>query len=246
MKKFSGALIAIVSFYFLVSCTETVAPVLTGSISGFISLHEEDGTPIKDRSGVRVSIEGRSNVAFTNTDGRYKLENVSAGIFNIIYEKEGFGLNKIIAREFVGGGDAFIYELLLSKLPSFNVTSLTINKISTQPPYLSMRGNLSDVRNYSRSVIIFFGKGEDVSNDPKNYLRTNSIYVYSDSSTFGYSWSDYNRYFLDAGFISGETVYVAAYSASDYYWGSVFDPVTGRYYFYNVGSSPVKSSFVLD
>ena len=204
MKKLSSALIAILLFSFLVSCTETVAPVLTGSISGFVYLFEEEGTQIKDRSGVRVSFEGRGNYAYTNKDGRYSLENVEAGIFNIVFEKEGFGLTKIIAREFVGGGDAYLYNIGLTKLPSFNVTSLIITKTTGSPPYLRMNGNLSDARNYYRNVVIFFGKGEDVSNDPKNYLLTNSIYVYPDSSSFGYSWGNYKEHFLEAGFNLGD------------------------------------------
>lgn len=246
MKKLSGVLIVIVLFSFFVSCTETVAPVLTGSISGFVYLYEENGTQIKDRSGVKVSIESRNNFAYTNKDGRYSIENVAAGIFNIVYEKEGFGLSKKIAHEFVGGGDAYLYSIELVKLPSFNVTSLSINKFETQPPYLSIRGSISDARNYYRNVILFYGKNEAVSNDPKNYLLYNTIYVYSDSSSFGYSFNDYKQYFLDAGFSPGESVYVAAYSVSNYYWGGAPDPVTGRYYFYNVGTSPVKSSFILD
>jgi len=134
MKNLSRVLIIIVMFAFLVSCTETVAPVLTGNISGFINLYEEDNTRINDRSGVKVYIEGRNNYAYTNKDGRYTIENVEAGIFNIVFAKEGFGLYKIIAREFVGGGDAYLYSIGLTKLPSFNVTSLNINKVTNQPP----------------------------------------------------------------------------------------------------------------
>jgi hypothetical protein len=245
MQKLKISFLILFLFSFFISCTETVAPVLTGSISGFVELYEEDGSRINDKSGVKVSIEGRNNYAYTNNDGRYSLENVEAGIFNIVFEKEGFGLYKIIAREFVGGGEAYLYNIGLTKLPTFNVTSLIITKTTGTPPYLRMSGNLSNARNYYRYVILFFGKSADVSNDPKNYLLTNSIYVYPDSSSFGYSMLDYSEYFLDADFSSGETVYVASYSASNSYWGTP-DPITGRYYFYNVGTSPVKSSFILD
>ena len=70
MKKLQLALIAIVMFPFFISCTETVAPVLTGDISGFVSLYEEDYTRIVDKSSVRVTIEGSNNFTFTNSDGR--------------------------------------------------------------------------------------------------------------------------------------------------------------------------------
>ncbi len=245
MKKLISGFIVIVLFSLLSSCTETVAPVLTGSISGFVSLYEEDGTSIKDRSGVKVSIEGRSNFAFTNSDGRYKLENVSAGIFNIVYEKEGFGLNKIIAREFVGGGDAFIYELPLSKLPSYNVTSLNIVKSTAQPQSLHIGGQVSDARDYYRHLILFFGEKISVSNNPQDYLSLRTIYIYEDSTSFGFPIDNYRIYFLQEGFNLGDTVYAVAYSISDYGWGTQ-DPLTGRYYFFNVGNSPAKSSFVLD
>lgn len=243
MKKLSSVLMVIVLFSFFVSCTETVAPVLTGSISGFVELYEEDGSRINDKSGVRVSIEGRNNYAYTNNDGRYSLENVEAGIFNIVFEKEGFGLYKIIAREFVGGGETYLYNIGLTKLPTFNVTSLIITKTIT-PPYLRMSGNLSDTRNYYRYVMLFFGKREDVSSDPKNYLFANTAYVYRDSTSYSISFLDKEN-FIERGFNSGEIVHVAVYSISYGYWG-VYDPETGREFFYNVGTSPVKSSFILD
>ena len=244
MKNLISVLIVIVLFSFFVSCTETVAPVLTGSISGFINLYEEDNTRINDRSGVKVFIEGRNNYAYTNKDGRYTIENVEAGIFNIVFAKEGFGLYKIIAREFVGGGDAYLYHIGLTKLPSFNVTSLDINKVTNQLPYLRISGNLSDARDYYRYVILFYGKTESVSNNPESYLLTNSMYVYPDSSFFKDSFWNYKEYFIDKGFELGEAVYVAAYSIS--YPQSFYDPITGREFYYNVGTSPVKSSFVLD
>ncbi len=244
MKKLSSVLTVIVLFSFFVSCTETVAPVLTGSISGFVNLYEEDGSQINDKSGVKVSIEGRNNYAYTNNDGRYNLENVKAGIFNIVFEKAGYGPHKIIAREFVGGGDAYLYSIALMVLPSFNVTSLIITKTTGSFPYLRMSGNLSDTREYSRKVVLFFGKNENVSNDPMNYLYVNTAYIDQDSSSYSSSLY-YKEYLLDSGFNSGETVHVAAYSTSNGYWG-VYDPITGREFFYNVGTSPVKSSFILD
>ena len=244
MKKLSSVLTVIVLFSFFVSCTETVAPVLTGSLSGFIDLYQENGSQINDKSGVRVSIEGRNNYAYTNTDGRYSLENVEAGIFNVVFEKAGFGVHKIIAREFVGGGDAYLYSIALMVLPSFNVTSLIITKTTGSFPYLRMSGNLSDAREYSRMVVLFFGKNVNVSNDPMNYLYVNTAYIDQDSSSYSSSLY-YKEYLLDSGFSLGETVHVAAYSSSSGYWG-VYDPITGREFFYNVRTSPVKSSFILD
>lgn len=244
MQKLKNYFVLLFLFSFFVSCTDTVAPVLTGSISGFVNLYEENGTQIKDRAGVKVSIEGRNNFAYTDAEGRYLLENVDAGIFNIVFEKAGFGIYKIIAHEFVGGGDAYLYSIGLLVLPSFNVTSLNIIKTNSSFPYLRMSGNLSDAREYSRMVLLFFGKKENVSNDPMNYLYVSTAYVNEDSSSYSSSLY-YKEYLLDSGFNLGETVHVAAYSSSRDYWG-VYDPVTGREFFYNVGTPPVKSSFVLD
>ena len=243
MHKLKIYFVMLFLFSFFVSCTDTVAPVLTGSISGFVSLYEETGAQIKDKAGVKVHIEGRNNFAYTNTEGRYSLENVEAGIFNIVFEKAGFGIYKIIAREFVGGGEAYLYSVGLTKLPTFNVASIIINTNPNSFPYLWMNGNLSDARNYYRVVVIFFGKSEEVSNDPQKYLYVTSFNAYPDSSSYSYSLWD-KQYLIQSGFNSGETVYVAAYSSSEY-WG-IYDPITGREIFYNVGTSPVKSSFVLD
>lgn len=246
MKILKCVLLLIVLFSLLVSCTETVAPVLTGNISGFVSLYEENGSQVNDKSGVKVSIEGRNNYAYTNIEGRYEIENIDAGIFNIIFEKEGFCLYKRTSYQFVGGGDAYLYQISLTRQPSFNVESLDISKWGTQTHYLKISGSLNDVRNYTRYVILFFGKKENVSNNPQDYLLSSSIYVYPDSASFDNNWGDYENYFGEYGFNVGETVYVAAYSLARFYWEEVYDPLTGRYFYYGVGSSPVKSSFILD
>lgn len=244
MKKLQFVLTAIALFSFLVSCTETVAPVLTGDISGFVSLYEEDYSRIVDKSGVKVSIEGNNDFAFTNADGKFTLKNAEAGIFNIIFEKSGFGLNKIISYQFVGGGEAFIYNVSLSKLPSFNVVSLNILKTSDEPPQLLLEGDVTGSVNHSRQVGFYFGKSESVSNYPQDFITSYSGYIYPDSSHFSDFIWNYKQFFVENGFHIGETIYVAAYSISGY--GDVYDPVTGKYFNYNVGTSPVKSSFILD
>lgn len=129
-------------------------------------------------------------------------------------------------------------------MPSFNVISLNISKIIGDPPYLFLEGNVTNSVNYFRDVIFFFGKSESVSNEPQNYLMTGSANIYPDSSFFKGAFWNYKEYLIDKGFDLGETVYVAAYSIS--YPQSFYDPITGREFYYNVGTAPVKSSFVLD
>lgn len=224
------------------SCTDTVAPVLTGDITGFVFLQDHESQQIKDRSGVKVSIEGRQNFTYTDSNGKYRLENISAGIFNIVFEKEGYGLYKIIAREFPGGGEAYLHSLTLFELPAFEVSSVTIVKSSNN---LIIQGSVTGVLNYYRNVLIFFDKTSNVSNDPKNYLTLRSGYVYADSSQFSSYIFDYKNWFINKGFLNDSTIYLAAYSSTDY-WGGYPDPETGRYFYTGVGSNPVKESFILD
>lgn len=224
------------------SCTDTVAPVLTGDITGFVYLQDNEGQQIKDRSGVKVSIEGRQNFTYTDSNGKFTLENVSAGIFNIVFEKEGYGLYKIIAREFPGGGEAYLYSTTLFELPAYEVSSVTIVKSSNN---LLIQGSVTGELNYYRNVLIFFNKNSNVSNDPKNYLTLRSVYVYADSLQFSSYIYDYKDWFISEGFSIDSTIYLVAYSSTDY-WGGYPDPETGRYFYTGIGSNPVKTSFVLD
>ncbi len=224
------------------SCTDTVAPVLTGDITGFIFLIDDEGRQVKDKSGVKVSIEGRQNFTYTDSNGKYKLENVSAGIFNIVFEKEGYGLHKIIAREYTGGGQAYLYSITLIELPAFEVSSLSITKSSDN---LIISGNVTGENSYYRNVMIFFSKNSNVSSDPKNYLTQITAYVYEDSSQFSRLIYNYKNWFESEDFEIGSIVHLAAYP-STYNYGGYPDPETGRYFYTGIGSNPFRESFVLE
>ncbi len=63
---------------------------------------------VSDASGVTVSIEGTAFSATTNTQGDWTINNVPAGIYNILITKPGFDTDLIAQDQFSGAGTQFL------------------------------------------------------------------------------------------------------------------------------------------
>lgn len=63
-----------------------------GSVYGFVTLVGESLQPVKDKSGIKVSLEGMvpEIFAYTDTGGSYRLDSIETGSYHLVFEKAGF------------------------------------------------------------------------------------------------------------------------------------------------------------
>jgi hypothetical protein len=239
MAKYFISFLVLLSF--LTGCTDqTNSPVLTGSMTGFVILYNEDGSEANNFSGVYVTLEGTNHFGVSDSSGKFLIQNVSAGIYNIVFSKEGFGTYKIIAQEFTGGGEAYYGYIYLSKVPSFTVQSISV--LDSLFSYIhDIICTLSDTQNYYRNIIAFLGH-QNVSEKPADYLTTKGGLINMGSSV-GHIYI-YREFLLSHGFNVGDSVYVMVYPISNEY-STYPDPNTGRYYYVSLGSDPLRTSFLL-
>ena len=128
---------------------------VSGNISGYVQLYDADGNPDISSAGVNVTISGLSSVSQTNDSGQWTLSGLSQGVYTIIFSKEGYGLTKIIAYQFVGNGTAYVDEVGMSRpsteIINFQDFSVMLNPDSTRsyncvaampPPYTEIRSVL--------------------------------------------------------------------------------------------------------
>ncbi len=66
------------------------------NIQGLILLYDEDGNRLTDMSGIEVSIDNSTVSTKTATDGKWKLDSIPYGTYDISYSKDGFGSGKIM------------------------------------------------------------------------------------------------------------------------------------------------------
>jgi hypothetical protein len=66
------------------------------NIQGMILLYDEEGNRQTDMSGVTVSIDNSTVSTQTGADGKWTLDSIPYGTYDISYAKQGYGTGKIM------------------------------------------------------------------------------------------------------------------------------------------------------
>jgi len=189
----------------------TPAPT-KGPISGKINHYNQFGKLYTDGlSGATVKIDSTSNQAITNESGKYTLNNISAGIYTLIFSKSGCGDIKLQNLNYAIG-DTFSYNADLSDIPNFTIASAYVKDTTWFVPGIYYKAIANDTNSAASSVAIV-GKNANMSlSDPSSYLN------YAPASRT--KSNDFNRFlsysFLKDtyGFKKNEIVYVKIYPVS--------------------------------
>jgi hypothetical protein len=131
MKQFYILLVLVAGCFGLVACEEdpVSAPVgASGEIVGFVTLRDVNGVRRTDMSGVRVTLRGTTFSALTDTNGKWRMTSVPAGIYDLDMSKPAFATNHLRAFQFVGGGTAYlpsVIDLVESRQDTFMLEKLS-------------------------------------------------------------------------------------------------------------------------
>lgn len=124
-----------------------------GTLRGKVAFSDAICDPIANASGATIKIEGTGFSAVTDSSGQWEIDNVPAGIYNIIISKPGFDTNLIAEFEFNGAGTQFLENdaLYASLMDSIVVSSVHLtNRDSIAERYkndtvLDSRGVLDSI-----------------------------------------------------------------------------------------------------
>ncbi len=218
-------------------------PSLTGDLVGTVIPVEANGGFASDRSGVAVSVEGRSAVAVSDAQGRYTFAGLPTGTYNITFSKSGYGQSRLMGYQFVGGGTTIATTAYICKAPSYGISNLTIGAPSTSSVPITVSFN--DGGSGYRRVMYFLGRSSSISSDPANYDGVFWIVSNVSLGTYSTSWSIST--FRNYGFSTGSTVYVRVYTGTESNNSSGYtDLNTGRFQYTNLSSQASNvASFVL-
>lgn len=228
----------------------------TGTIAGKLSLYDEFSAPLKDLSGVVVSLtSGSSNWKdTTGSTGQYQFHGIKTGTYNLTYQKPAYGTMKVFGISHIAGGTVptAVKDVFLIQMPRATaIDSLFIDyNVYNGYPYtgIGIRLDTSSLQyvQSSQNFVLFLGKNKNVG--PGNYATeigqqfevdgNGNYYNFIDRSQFG---SVFNR---------GDTMYCVAYTYNrtlyPYYneafpidsgdAGSYVDPQTGVYVFPNLSA----------
>ena len=221
-----------------------------GNIAGLILLYDEDGKAIADKSGVLVSIDRSTVSTRTGIDGKFQLDSIPAGTYDISYSKEGFGTGKILGLYHEAANHA---TTLIKKGESMAVNStLAINNIIVQPfdpsfQQLGVNGFhiipvFDNISGTEKWVHLFFSDNSNVSST--NYTADDKIKVSGAANQFD-NYNMTTKWFESLGFSKGQTVYVIAYGDS-FLTDSYTDPLSNQVIFPSLSNKPSSAvSFVI-
>jgi hypothetical protein len=159
--------------------------VLSGQLIGYVNLFNSQFEKLSDNSGVEVIIEGSNPQLKTTTNekGQFIVDNLNSGIYNILFNKEGYSQHKTTSFQFTGGSKpATTFETALYELPDFNIDSVKIVEYDTWSTIsLQVKGYISNLKEKTHvESRCFLGNEPTVSY--KNYT---SIVPASTSSSSG-------------------------------------------------------------
>jgi len=121
-----------------------------GSFHGNVALLTAEGDTLSNYAGVTARIEGTAFQATSNAVGDWEIDNVPAGIYNIILTKPGFDTLIITQYQFSGAGVSFLVSSAIQALPLdslvFTITNTTESSDTDSYYYLGLltiRGGVS-------------------------------------------------------------------------------------------------------
>ncbi len=200
---------------------EDYLPGLSGNMVGYVYTFNEFGSLLEDRSQVKITAIGldQSYHASTNSKGRFVVEDVPTGTYELHIKKEGFGTLKQFGVQHLGGKPTillntreeeqayFLYEMPASIIKHLHIVNDSITCVFT----------FGIVPNPSSTFFlkVYFSSENNFTRQDAEYVENVRIW-YSD----GKYWSRFH--FERTPYDPGETVY---YKACRYTIPLVFGPL---------------------
>ena len=148
-----------------------VGPNLTGSLVGFVSLHDQHGRLQTNHSGTRIEVKASSPLIADTTDaaGRFELKGVKTGSYNLLVSKAGYTNYTFAYVQHVGGSaptllnDPTFFTYKLYQGPSYGIRNLTVEPATGG---VNVKGEFYDEStgtSNQKGVFLFWGDNADVS-----------------------------------------------------------------------------------
>ena len=207
------------------ACEEVQGPpggITTGSAAGFVKLYDEFGFLLQEKQGVTVTVSDTEPVvsATTNASGRYQLDDLETGTYEIEFSKEGFVTYTYMFRFVAGPVTEYLGFIDMVELSSTVVSGLEIEFDQEMGMY-RVRCTLQPepLPDNPINIRYFIGDSEQVSSS--NYSSTvleHFDYLYNDmigSSPGQIEYFSWDLTDLLWEYPTGTTVYVVAHGCPE-------------------------------
>ena len=185
------AILLLNALLLLSSCSESASDpnAGVGTISGTVRVMDlPEATELSDRSGITVTVDGTTHSATSDADGSWRIDGLAAGIYNIVFTKEGLDTTRILRYRALGVGHYIFDTTTVARLPEASA---------------ELRFGRVEIANPGQVAITVAGvcSGKDVANGgvllvtDLNGKRIAERQVAADSTT-GSNWGNFRMYCL--------------------------------------------------
>lgn len=208
----------------------------TGTITGKVTQYNQYG--IKDSvalNTVTISVEGKNFTAITDENGKYSLENIPPGIYNLSFKKPGYGVWQQQQVNFPGNGTLY-QDGYVAQKPTYTFAGCKVrDSIIGGEHRIYVTTNLAPALAYATSVVVISGKSAALDlADPLSYdgLTSKTVPANTGSNTYllelGTTGTKYYKVYPYANVtVTGRNYYdyskdKAVYTAYGSPWGADF------------------------
>jgi hypothetical protein len=168
-------LLALALFAACKSTTTVVGNSDTGTLKGNVALVTALGDTLPTYAGATIQIQGTSFHTTSNATGAWEIDNMPAGIYNVILTKPGFDTLIIPGYQFNGVGTSFLVNTGIQAIPMdslvFTVTNTTEDSTATYYlGLLSMSGSILGPDSLALVEGVIAASGGGISQAPQVQL----------------------------------------------------------------------------
>jgi len=223
---------------FFSGCRDNPDPEIpAGKIIGYVKLVELNGNRPENKQGIKVSIQHTADHSFTDSTGKYEINDIEPGNVNIIFEKDSFGTSELFRIENPGGYFPVIPpEVYLYKIPEISLTEISI---SNDEKYIYIKGNVSPTDRWWAEG--FFNDSANVAINHFDYYGETGTRKNTLPEDFFFEIPMTDTPIRKAPFHAGQTIYGIFYFRNPFEGTVIFDPDSNMSYYTSRGK---KSAIV--
>ena len=216
---------------------------LKGTLKGEVLTLNEFGYPNYDNGNITIHLEGSepSLSVITDSVGKYELNNVPIGTYNLIISKEGYGEHQRQGFQIVGGNEPLYFNGSIIEKSSTTIESLSLENKHNE---LFLKGivnhnYINDGWGFRTVAIRYFVHSLDNPSDT-NFLQTGIINFSGESG----SRLEVPIYLDKNQFSSGSNIYVIAYGCYNYE-NAYYDILSSEYRYTSLGIGSNIASIII-
>ncbi len=226
---------------FSLSCNKSSSNISYGQIRGVVRLVDDLNNP-QTFAGMQVTAENTGISTISDSTGKYILNGLQNGMYNLIFSKPGYGT--FILAGFNNNGNVLDHPSIvpLITLGQFSTTTLTALNVNVNNDSVMLRPTIDPAGTVDqpRGIRFFYGTTPDISNE--NFSAYSKVYQLSNPTGILKISADY---FYSLGFSAGDTIYIKGYGDA-FFSNDYDDPQTGQHIFPNLNeTSTTAVSFIL-